>query len=575
MCSSCVTPCRHTVSMLINAAKQIEKHLAGMLVGVKSDRASTSDMRETLALSKVLISQLAMFQTITAATVAKRESHGDGGTGMLHNSTGISKHKARKQIRTAEALGKLPAVREALEDGKITFGNADALARASLKTDPEAVQTDRELLKQAEVMPEDQFVKRARVWTAQHQHDHGEADYKRMRSRRYLRIWNGDDGMTHLHGQFDPVTGARIHSRLDRAALKLYKQDKKHQRQAAQPNTKAASHTTKNSQTKHNNDSGQTNSGSNMSGRSFEQCRADAFEKLFASGRHNSDNTCKENIDNSGDSSDGGCNGVFSPTAEILVYADLAALETSNDHNNTEINPTGTNNTISMNGAISRKHWCKRKKTTERRTPARKSATNRQGIAEIAGGTPIPPSVLERLMCNARITGLLFNGPGRPLWCGRTRRTVNSAQLKALQLRDKKCIGCGAHPSMCQAHHIVPWSQGGRTDLDNLTLVCYQCHHKIHDNNWQIVTENDKLHLRPPNPHNNTNHYIPMKHAQRKHLPSNTTRYQPTNQQKLGTTPKAAAARMEPLQVIPHTPPNHHDSKTRKTSNQPQLALTQ
>ncbi|MDE0268542.1 MAG: HNH endonuclease [Acidimicrobiaceae bacterium] len=128
--------------------------------------------------------------------------------------------------------------------------------------------------------------------------------------------------------------------------------------------------------------------------------------------------------------------------------------------------------------------------------------TQRKKTAETAEGAPIPPSTLEQLMRNARITPILFNAPGRPLRCGRTRRTVNSAQLKALQLRDKGCIGCGAHPSICQAHHTTPWAQGGTTNLDNLTLVCYQCHHKIHDNNWQIILKNNKPTLQPPNPHN-------------------------------------------------------------------------
>ncbi|MDE0267828.1 MAG: DUF222 domain-containing protein, partial [Acidimicrobiaceae bacterium] len=325
--------------MLIKTADQTEENLTVMLAAIKSGQATNQEMRQILAKSKTISSKIAILQTVTAVALARSERHGDGGTGLLHNSTGISKHKARKQIRANDTLGKLPVVREALEEGKITFGNADALARASRKTDPEAVQADRELLKQAQTMPEDQFIKRARVWTAQHQHDHGEADYKHMRSRRYLRIWNGDDGMTHLHGQFDPVTGARIRSRLNRTALKLYKQDKKRQRQAAQLNTTTtAPYKPNKSLTYHNNDSGQTDDGNNTDVRSFEQCRADAFEKLFICSHHDSSNTCKENIGDGGDSS-GGCNGVSSPTAEILVYADLASLETNNNHN-TETNPT-------------------------------------------------------------------------------------------------------------------------------------------------------------------------------------------------------------------------------------------
>ena len=54
----------------------------------------------------------------------------------------------------------------------------------------------------------------------------GEAEYRRLRARRAVRIWNGDDGMVHLYGQFDPVTGRRIRNRL-RDAHRLLDADKK------------------------------------------------------------------------------------------------------------------------------------------------------------------------------------------------------------------------------------------------------------------------------------------------------------------------------------------------------------
>ncbi|WP_419553637.1 HNH endonuclease signature motif containing protein [Candidatus Poriferisodalis sp.] len=42
---------------------------------------------------------------------------------------------------------------------------------------------------------------------------------------------------------------------------------------------------------------------------------------------------------------------------------------------------------------------------------------------------------------------------------------------------------CQAAPGWCEAHHIVPWKAParGRTDIDNLTLLCFRCHHQLHD----------------------------------------------------------------------------------------------
>ena len=50
----------------------------------------------------------------------------------------------------------------------------------------------------------------------------------------------------------------------------------------------------------------------------------------------------------------------------------------------------------------------------------------------------------------------------------------------ALALRDGGCIfpGCNLLPSRCQAHHIVPWWAGGRSDLDELCLF-YPTHHAL------------------------------------------------------------------------------------------------
>ena len=51
----------------------------------------------------------------------------------------------------------------------------------------------------AQSMRPEQFTKEARRWAADRQHDGGEADYRRLRARRYVRIWDSDDGTVELH----------------------------------------------------------------------------------------------------------------------------------------------------------------------------------------------------------------------------------------------------------------------------------------------------------------------------------------------------------------------------------------
>jgi hypothetical protein len=58
----------------------------------------------------------------------------------------------------------------------------------------------------------------------------------------------------------------------------------------------------------------------------------------------------------------------------------------------------------------------------------------------------------------------------------------------ALVLRDRHCTfpGCTRPPVMCQAHHLIPWSTGGTTTLDNLALLCGHHHRVIHHTPWHL-----------------------------------------------------------------------------------------
>ena len=124
---------------------------------------------------------------------------------------------------------------------------------------------------------------------------------------------------------------------------------------------------------------------------------------------------------------------------------------------------------------------------------------NPAGRCEIPGTGPVPPEVLQRIACDAHLTGILFS-QGKPLYHGATVRTATKEQWRALTARDGGCIGCGAEPARCQAHHIVPYAQSRRTDIDNLVLVCWRCHHNIHDHHWRVTHRNGKPALEPPDP---------------------------------------------------------------------------
>ena len=120
--------------------------------------------------------------------------------------------------------------------------------------------------------------------------------------------------------------------------------------------------------------------------------------------------------------------------------------------------------------------------------------------ARLSDGTPISIDELVKRACDADILPGVFRAATGDMRLGRTRRTASDAQRAALAFRDQGCVGCGKSPNYCEAHHIIPWKVGGRTDLDNLVLVCNGCHHHIHDDGW-IVHRNratGRYELRPP-----------------------------------------------------------------------------
>ena len=123
------------------------------------------------------------------------------------------------------------------------------------------------------------------------------------------------------------------------------------------------------------------------------------------------------------------------------------------------------------------------------------------GVAEIVGGEALPQTVLERLMCTAAVTGVVFDGEGQPIWVGRTHRHATEAQIKAIIARDRHCrgSGCAAGPERCEIHHIVPWEQGGPTDIDSMCLACPHCHHNIHDRGYIVVKTNTGYKIINPN----------------------------------------------------------------------------
>ncbi|MEV6773710.1 DUF222 domain-containing protein [Nocardia sp. NPDC051030] len=113
------------------------------------------------------------------------------------------------------------------------------------------------------------------------------------------------------------------------------------------------------------------------------------------------------------------------------------------------------------------------------------------GVATTAsGGTVSIPAALK-LAERAMPFLALFDHAGLPLHLGRGQRLANAAQRIALIASEKGCTrpGCSAPATLAAVHHISEWTDGGATDIENLTLACDHCHALVNDgpNGWKTV----------------------------------------------------------------------------------------
>ncbi|HWU22679.1 MAG TPA: DUF222 domain-containing protein, partial [Nocardioides sp.] len=117
------------------------------------------------------------------------------------------------------------------------------------------------------------------------------------------------------------------------------------------------------------------------------------------------------------------------------------------------------------------------------------------------GSTVISASEARRLACTAKIVPAVLGGKSEILDLGRARRLYSPPQRKAMRLRDKRCRaeGCSIPAAWCEAHHLKPWSQGGRTDLADGVLLCSHHHHRAHDTRYtttKLATGDYRFHRR-------------------------------------------------------------------------------
>jgi hypothetical protein len=155
----------------------------------------------------------------------------------------------------------------------------------------------------------------------------------------------------------------------------------------------------------------------------------------------------------------------------------------------------------------------------ERRSAPRRLGHDGQGsgYATTSHGDLLSVTELVSPAAEADIIPIVLNSTGGVLSYGRTRRLASCGQRQALAARDHGCSfpGCTRPPAWCQTHHIVPWIDGGRTDIDEMTLLCGYHHREYEKRGWRCQIIGGAPHWTAPKwldpdpaPVRNTAHHI-------------------------------------------------------------------
>jgi hypothetical protein len=126
------------------------------------------------------------------------------------------------------------------------------------------------------------------------------------------------------------------------------------------------------------------------------------------------------------------------------------------------------------------------------------------GDLEFAG--PVTAATVQRIACDASIRRVLLGPRSVVMDVGHARRLPTVSGRDALRAQSSGCDWprCDRPVPYTNAHHLVHWAHGGETKLENLVLLCYSHHWRVHEGGWQLVRADAGLFRRflaiPPTP---------------------------------------------------------------------------
>lgn len=112
------------------------------------------------------------------------------------------------------------------------------------------------------------------------------------------------------------------------------------------------------------------------------------------------------------------------------------------------------------------------------------------GPVGIVEGAPVARSSVDQMACDGGVQPVWLSSTGRVLALESAARVFSANQRRAIAARDgHTCLipHCTIPAHACEAHHVIPYAQGGSTHVDNGVLLCWS-HHRMMDHDYWTVT---------------------------------------------------------------------------------------
>jgi hypothetical protein len=110
------------------------------------------------------------------------------------------------------------------------------------------------------------------------------------------------------------------------------------------------------------------------------------------------------------------------------------------------------------------------------------------GTAMLDFGGVITAAEARMLACDCKVIPAVLGMNSEPMDLGAIEAIHHPRQRCRLVMRDRGCAfpGCNKHAKHTEGHHIVFWADGGKTNYENLTLLCGRHHRLIHCGGWEV-----------------------------------------------------------------------------------------